>query len=269
MPEPTEPTPSPRSNLRRSRLPLVALAVGVLAGAVAYLLFPRQPAEPPAGQPVPAPSADPAAASTAPSEDDRSPPVAEADVRSLLESLSPDALFRRWLAEGDAIRRWAVVTDNLAEGVSPRRELALLAPAGRFAVASRGGALVIAPESYRRYDPFADAVAAVDAGTAASVYRALRRPLGAAYRALGYPGRSFDQVTARALSRLERAPVRDAPVEVVDEGGIYLFADRALEEASQVDKHLLRMGPRNTRRVQAKAREIREALGLPAELRAH
>jgi hypothetical protein len=31
-----------------------------------------------------------------------------------------------------------------------------------------------------------------------------------------------------------------------------------------VEKQLLRMGPFNTRKVQAKARELREALGLPA-----
>jgi len=31
-----------------------------------------------------------------------------------------------------------------------------------------------------------------------------------------------------------------------------------------VEKHLLRMGPRNERLVQAKARELRDALGLPA-----
>jgi hypothetical protein len=191
----------------------------------------------------------------------------EARIRGLLESLSPLDLFRRWLAEGDPVRRWALVTDNLAEDTSPRRELALFAPSAPFSVASKQGRVVIAPESYRRYDRFADAIAAVDAQTAASVYRALRGSLGAAYRALGYPDRSFDRVTAKALSRLERAPVRDGPLEVVDEDGVYLFADRALEGAGDVEKHLLRMGPRNARLVQAKAKEIREALGLAAEAR--
>jgi hypothetical protein len=49
----------------------------------------------------------------------------------------------------------------------------------------------------------------IDARTAASVYRALRGPLTAAYRALGYADRSFDRSTAKALNRVERAPVRD------------------------------------------------------------
>jgi Protein of unknown function (DUF3014) len=258
-----DPSPDHRTSLRRSRLPLLTIPI-VVAGAVAFFLFRPLSPEPPAERPAPATPAEPAPLDTATTaEADRATPVlAEGDIRSLLESLSPLDGFRRWLADGDPVRRWAIVTDNIAEGVSPRRQLALLAPSAAFSVASKAGALVIAPESYRRYDRFADAIAAVDAHTAASVYRALRGPLGAAYRALGYPDRSFDRVTAKALDRLERAPVRDTAVQIVDEGGIYVFAERDLERAGAVEKHLLRMGPRNTRLVQAKAKEIREALGL-------
>jgi Protein of unknown function (DUF3014) len=266
MPDPSQ---EHRTSLRRSRLPLIALPVLVVAGAVAFFLYQRGSHEPPAQPPSPVAAPEPGGAGTVAGEANLPPPVLdEARIRALLESLSPFDLFRRWLAEGDPVRRWAVVTDNIAEDTSPRRELALFAPSAPFSVASKGGKLVIAPESYRRYDRFADAIAAVDAQTAASVYRALRGSLGAAYRALGYPDRSFDRVTAKALSRLERAPVREGPVEVVDEGGVYLFADRELEGAGDVEKHLLRMGPRNARIVQAKAKEVREALGLAAELRA-
>jgi hypothetical protein len=274
MPDSTPPDPSPdrRTSLRRSRLPLLALPVAA-AVAIAVFLLLRRGDEPPVEHPVPVAAADPAQADTvtaAPAAPAEPPPALDAaGVRALLDSLSPLDAFRRWLADGDALRRWAIVTDNVAEGVSPRRALAPFAPSGRFSVAPGAGGVFIAPESYRRYDPFAEAVAAIDARTAASVYRALRAPLGAAYRALGYPDRSFDRVTATALSRLERAPVRDAPVEVIDDGGVWVFAERELEDTGAVEKHLLRMGPRNARLVQAKARELREALGLAAELRAH
>jgi hypothetical protein len=262
MVDPAEPRPEPpRSNLRRSRVPLLLLALA-LAGAATFWFVQRQSPPPPAAAPAPGPAAAAPAEPAAPEASAPAPVLDAAGIRSLLESLSPDATFRRWLAAGDAVRRWAIVTDNLAEGSSPRRELALFAPSKPFSVVPDRGALVIAPESYRRYDRFADAIAAVDAHTAASVYRALRGPLGAAYRALGYPDRSFDRVTAKALDRLERAPVRDTAVQIVDEGGIYVFAERDLERAGAVEKHLLRMGPRNTRLVQAKAKEIREALGL-------
>ena len=258
-----DPLPERPNPLRRSRLPLLALAIAVVGGA-AFFILKREPHAPPAQDPVAVAPVAPAEAVTP--DASTAPPVLDAArIRSLLESLSPIETFRRWLADGDAVRRWTIVTDNIAEGVSPRRQLALLAPSGPFSVASESGVLVIAPESYRRYDGFADAIAAVDARTAASVYRALRGPLTAAYRALGYPDRSFDRITAKALNRLERAPVRDDRVEVVDEGRIYVFAEGELERLGAIEKHLLRMGPRNTRLVQAKAKEIREALGLAAD----
>jgi hypothetical protein len=230
----------------------------LVAAAAAVLWYLQRPAAGPAAAPAPAPSAEgaPAAAPTGPA-----PAVDAARVRSLLEPVSPDARFRRWL-EGDLVRRWVVVTDNLAEGVSPRGQLGFLAPGRPFSVVRRGKQVVIAPDSYRRYDEFADVVASVDAQALAGVYRELHAVLEPAYRALGYPEASLDRVTAKALQRIERAPVRDGEVAVEGEGGLYLYVDARLENLGSVEKHLLRMGPRNTRLLQAKAREILLALGL-------
>ena len=161
------------------------------------------------------------------------------------------------------LNRWAVVTDNLAEGVSPRRALEPLAPAQPFTVAQRGQATVIAPESYRRYDRLGDAVASVDPAAFAAAYRALHPVLEAAWRTLGDPHGSLDAVAARALARLAAAPVVEGDVEVTPAGPVlYLFADPALEARDGVDKHLLRMGPRNARIVRAKAAALQAALGL-------
>ncbi len=156
--------------------------------------------------------------------------------------------------------------NNLAEGVSPRKQLAFLAPPAPFAAASHGGKSVIAPEAYRRYDGFADVAAAIDAQAVANAYRVLHPALEAAYRALGYPDGVLDRVTARALGRILAAPVEDGEVAVESQGGGYAFADPKLERLDAVDKHLLRMGPRNTRLIQAKCREILQALGLTVEV---
>jgi hypothetical protein len=182
--------------------------------------------------------------------------------RALMEGVAPSSPLRAAL-EGDFVRRWAVVLDNLAEGVSPRRELPFLAPSRPFTVVERGGTVFVDPASYRRYDAFAAAVAGADTQTLARAYRAARAPLEAAYRLLGYPEVSLDDVLSRALARIEVAPVEDGEVAVVDEGGLFAFSEPRLEGLRDVEKHLLRMGPRNTRLLQAKARDLREALGLP------
>ncbi len=264
MESPLPPSPeSPRTNLTpASRAPRVVAAIVLLAAAAGAWWWWRGRSAPP-----PAPPPAPAAAAPAPVEAPPSTaPVAQlpADrVRALLESLSADARYRGWLAAGDWIRRWAVVTDNLALDDSPRKQLPFLAPAKPFAVEESGGRTVVSPASYRRYDGFAGAVASIDARAAAAAYRELHPLLEAAWRGLGYPQGRLDEVTARALHRLEAAPVRDHPPEVVKgKADVWHYTDAALEELGPVEKHLLRMGPRNTRLLQAKAREIREALSL-------
>lgn len=252
----------PKSTLSRpSRAPWILLVVAVIAGAGAlgWWLSSRRPPTAPA-----APVAEPMPAGAAPDAGSAAAPVGPADQRALVEAMSGNALFRRWAGEGDLIRRWVVVTDNLAEGVSPRAQLAALAPARPFSVLERDGRTVIAPAAYHRYDDVADVVASIDAPAAARCYRALHGALVAGYRALGYPGADLDAVTARALRRLADAPAKDGEVAVRKEEGAYVFADERLEELGAVEKHLLRMGPRNAGLVQAKARELLVALGMSA-----
>jgi hypothetical protein len=251
----------PKTSLKRAGpWAVIALVVAAVAGGTLYALrwSPETAAPAPAARMEPEPSASLTIG--------REEPPAEAGPPAL-EEVSAHPLYRRAI-EGDYLRRWAVVIDNLAEGVSPRRQLGFLAPSLPFTVAERGRTKVIDPASYRRYDAFADAVASVDARVLARAYRALRGPLEAAHRALGYPGASIDRVVARALDRLEGVPIVEGDVEVEEDGAVFAFRQRRLEGLSDVEKHVLRMGPRNTRLLQAKAREVREAIGLPAVRRA-
>ncbi len=251
-----------RSSLRRpSQLPAIIVSLAVVSGGGflvwRYLVRDRVTPPPP---PAAAATADQVAASPEPTAEGPAP--APATTQALLESVSKDGLLRKLLAEGDLARRWAVVAANIALGESPRRELASAAPAGTFSVETAGGRAAISPASYARYDAFADAVASIDSAALASAWRALHPALQAAYRALGYPWPSIDAAMLRALHRIERAPVRDGPVFVEPDGNAYAFADEKLEALGQVEKHLLRMGPRNERILQAKAKEIEGALGL-------
>ncbi len=249
-----------RTGLRRARrLPWIVLGVVVVVAAgVALWLRQRSP---PAPETLEGPAPAVPAPAAAPSPEAGAAPTPQ-QARSLFDAISPSSRFRSLLT-GDLVRRWAVLTANLALGESPRHELGALAPRGAFAVVNRGGRTFIAPESYRRYDDFTAIVASIDAQAVARAYRALHAPLESAYRALGYPQGSLDEATSRALRRIEEAPVPSGEVEVVaGETALYQFRDSRLEALDAVEKHLLRMGPRNTGLIQAKAREIDQALGV-------
>jgi hypothetical protein len=263
-----QPIEQPKSSLRRtSRAPLLlALLALVGAGIFLALRFTREPAP---AEPETAAQA-PVSAEPAPTTEPAAEPGAEAtidpgEVRARLETVSPNETFRGWLAQGDLLRRAAVVIDNLGEGVSPRAQLLFLAPDRPFTTAARGdGAAVIAPASYERYDRFAETIASIDAPALATAYHALRPALQSAYRALGARDPSIDAAIARALGRIAAAPVWNGDVVVEDDDGVFVYADPRLERLPEVEKHLLRMGPRNTRLLQDKAKAILEAAALDA-----
>ena len=249
------PLEPPRSPLRRSsKVPwiIAGLLVLLVAGALVVTLTRRAPPPaPPVAQPALAPEAEPVAP----------PPTAPARP-ARLEDVSAHPLYQRAIREGDVERRWAVVTDNLAEGVSPRKQLEFLAPSKPFSVEERGGATVISARSFQRYDAFAMAVSSVDVPVLLVMYRTMHLAIETAYRALGYPNASLDAVTVRALRRIVAAPVPRGDVRVdVAAGGVYTFADPALEDLGAVEKHLVRMGAHNERLIQQKAREILQSMG--------
>jgi Protein of unknown function (DUF3014) len=263
----------PRSNLRptgRMIWIVPALAIAAAGAYGAWRLWGGAGSPPPAGPELagaPGAEAQPAPPSSqpqpAPSAADETP-VDAAGAKPVLEPISSHPMFRAWLAEANPLRRLVVILANVAEGTIPRKLLAPFAPSSPFAVERRGDRTVVAADSYARYDAAADAIASIDARALASAYRRLHAAVEGSLRELGYPQGSLDRLTVRALRRIEGAPVLEGDVALEHEGGLWVFADARQERLGDLEKQLVRMGPRNERRVQAKAREIREALQLPA-----
>jgi hypothetical protein len=230
-----------------------AVLLVLVAGGAWYFLRERPETPPaPAPQPAAAPAPPPQAA------DVPLPPATDTDaqVRKALSSATTWPVLQKWIAEGDLLSRWAVVADNLAEDVSPRKQLAAAAPAKGFAVLEKKGTTLLDPRSYQRYDIFTEVVASVDAKAFAASVHELHPVLEAAYHKLGYPDRRLDDVAQKALARLVSAPIVEGAIELRPKGALYTFADPKLEALGPVEKHLLRMGPRNTKLIQAKALEI-------------
>jgi hypothetical protein len=132
-------------------------------------------------------------------------------------------------------------------------------------VVEQGEELRIDPRSYQRYNQLVDGFASLDAAGSARLYATLKPRIEEANKELGSPEPTFDRTLERAIVRLLETPNAGESPRVEPHGIGYRFADPALESLTAPQKHLLRMGPRNMRIVQAKLREIALALGIPAE----
>ena len=255
--------PAPRRP-RAAGLAIVALAL-VLAIVGAYVYLRR-------AQPQPASSS---AAKPAGSRVDQQaskenavvlPPLDETDplIRQLVGHLSPHPTVAAWLTTDGLILNFVMVTTAAANDEIRNADLKAIGPVPPFSVREARDNLYLDPSSYRRYDRYADAIASVDARGAARLYATLKPRIGDAYRRLGSTSDNFDPVMERAIAELLRVPIIEGTVELEPKGIVYAFADPKLEAMTAPQKQLLRMGPQNVRKVQAKLREIADYLAIPA-----
>jgi hypothetical protein len=252
------PASEPPRGSRAKTLAVVLLLGGLALVASYFGLRKKDYPEPVATAPTVAdagPAAAPAPEASLPESDGR--------VRDLASRLSSEPEFAKWMQEKDLVRRFTAAVNNVAEGASPRMVLGFLAPAGGFEVAQAGGKTTIDAGSYARYDLVARVFGSLDAQGAGGVYRELKSLIDQAHREIAPPGQPFDRTFSQAIEHLLAVPVPEGPVEVRPEGALYAYTSPELEGLSRAQKHLLRMGPQNTRIIQAKLRELQSALGLP------
>ncbi len=192
------------------------------------------------------------------------PPLSQTDaiVRELVTRLSSHPTIAAWLTTDGLVANFTMVTLTIAEGRTPTKSLRPIAPRGSFRATSSAGRLLVDPRSYDRYNPHADAIAALDPAGTARLYLSLKPRITDAYRELGYPEGDFDRVLERAMGVLLKTPALDGPVAIAPKGALYKYNDPRLESLSQAQKQLLRLGPRNSQAIRAKLEEVAALLKL-------
>jgi hypothetical protein len=202
-----------------------------------------------------------------PGDDVELPPLGESDslVRLLVGRLSAHPAVAAWLTSDGLIRNATVVVQNVAAGGTPARHLAHVGPQAAFAVRTEAGETFADSVSHQRYNWLADGVASLDTDGAARLYSTLRPRLEEAYAELGSTEPGFDGTVERAIVVLLQTPVVEGDVRLVPRGALYAYADPRLEALLPAQKQLVRTGPRNTRLMQGKLREIALALGITAD----
>ena len=247
---------------------IVVLLLG--AGAAWYFLRPSPPppSPVPVAQEAPLPAPLDSQAQAQPEEPPEAIELPELDasdalLRELIVKVSSHPQIVGWLVNEDLARRFVAAMDNVAEGLVPRAHLGFMAPDGDFRVLDEDSPQpLLDPASYQRYDLAAAAFTSLDPEGTAKLYRIVKPLLQQAYQELGYPDADFDATLSRAIQRLLNTPTVEGPVALSPGVLSYQFQEPRLESLAPVQRQLLRTGPKNTRRVQAKLRELATALGL-------
>jgi len=183
-------------------------------------------------------------------------------IRDLVKRISSNPQLLNWISAMDLIRKFVASVDNIANGQSPRAHLDFFILEDPFKVIRISGREYIDPSSYARYDGITEAFLSLDTEGSVRLFKQLKPLIQEAYRELGYPEQDFQNTLGKAIRELIRVPVvKDVLLQ--KKVTSYAMANPRLEELSPAQKHLLRMGPENVKKVQSKLSEMARALGVP------
>ncbi len=232
-----------------------------LSPAPAALSVPPPPApepsspEPAAAPPAPAKSqaVDPTPLVAAPLILDNS----DGQVRAALTDFAP--ALAQWLTPDEQVRKWVMLVDQLASGKLPMKNRPLQVAAAPFSSQPQGSGLQMDTANYTRADAVIDSLTAIPPARLAQYYHAWRATLDKAYSELGGVG-GFDKCLRTAIGRIEQVKPQTAPPALTRPGVYFKYADPALEQASDVDKLMWRLGPKNSKRLQDYLRALEQEL---------
>jgi hypothetical protein len=165
--------------------------------------------------------------------------------------------FESMFVPDDFVKKTVATVDSLARSDVAARMNPAKPPAGKFATAGEGEAVVLGAANYARYAPWVELIESLDAGSTAALYKRLYPQFQSAYEDLGNPDKYFNDRVIEVIDHLLSAPDAPATIALTQPNVFYEFADPTLEAQSSGRKLLLRMGPGNAARVKAKLKEIR------------
>lgn len=177
-------------------------------------------------------------------------------VRQLLGDCTTHPEFLNWTKNKDLIRRGVAIIENISNGVSPATHLDFLLPIDTFGVIEKNGNLIIDPTSYIRYQTISMALVSIDSEKLVETYKKLQPLINQAYKELGYPEQNFLTTLENAIQNLLKTPDLEGDIYLNEKVTTYTFADTQLEALNDAQKHLLRMGPENVKKIKSKLEEI-------------
>lgn len=179
--------------------------------------------------------------------------------REAIMAISPE--LAPWLKADYLIKKYVVIANDFSQGLWQEKHMRFLKQSTAFAVEDTGSGPVMSKKSYQRYDKLATAIAAIDANAALMAYQKFKPLLQQVFAEFGYPAEHpLDDIFLKTAAQILATPLIEQPIALEKPSVFYKYADKKLEALSPVSKQMLRMGPKNTRIIQNKVRQLVEVL---------
>ncbi|MGS0679946.1 DUF3014 domain-containing protein [Shewanella sp. 125m-7] len=184
----------------------------------------------------------------------------DAYVHQKVTAIADGMAIEPLLIEDNVVRQFVVFVDNLAQGELARKVSPLQAPSTQFTVSEIANKTYINPDSYHRYDLYADFLSSLNDQELAKTYKEMTPLLSEAFTELGYSKTSFNDRMQQAIEVMLDAPIIEQPIELDGVSVNYQFVDPKLEALPNAQKLMIRMGPENAKKVKSALRRLQKHL---------
>ena len=192
------------------------------------------------------------------------PPItadtADEEARRVVDNLNAGKPAAQFVAGDYVVERAVALADHLRRGEVPYTLIPVSRPKQPFKILDDGLRVTIHPDSFERYDPFAQWIDGIDAEALVATYRKFSTVAAGALSAMGVTDVSINKVALAAVTEVISVPNVDLSAELMKQEANWVYVDPELEAMPALHKQIVRMGPINMELVQSKAREIRGAL---------
>ena len=190
------------------------------------------------------------------------PSLADSDayVQQKVTAVADGMAIEPLLIDNNVIRQFVVFVDNLAQGELARKVSPLEGSKNSFTVSEIANKTYINPDSYHRYDLYADFLASLNDEELGKTFKEATPLLNEAFAELGYSKTSFNERMQQAIEMMLDAPIIEQPIELDGVSVNYQFVDPKLEALPNAQKLMIRMGPENSRKVKSALRRLQKHL---------
>lgn len=183
--------------------------------------------------------------------------VVKADLSSVYSGTDASPLF----VNQDLIRKFVVFVDNAAKGDLMQKHAPVNAPSEPIkVVAGNDNTYTLDASSFKRYDPYVSLLSMVSTETLLDNLKKYQPLMDDAYKEIGYSNQVFVDKLIDAIDVALATPVIEKEIKLIAPSAMYKYADPQLEALPEIQKLLIRMGPKNQMKVQARLEQIRAEL---------
>ena len=186
--------------------------------------------------------------------------TADAYARETIESVNGGKALAQFVAGDYIVERAVAIVDAIRRGEVPYKLLPVGRPSKPFPITDDGLRVTMDPSGFSRYDVFAQWVNGIDVMAIVDLLNEYEQIATEALSRMGVGDFDIRSAVLAATTEILATPIAPESSELMKREANWVYMDPELEALSSLQKQVLRMGPRNSEIIQAKARELRGAV---------